>query len=169
MTRKFFLLIGLMLCVSTLWAQTVETTSVPDSAALLATPEIISEMSGRVDASGQPLFSISVDKRVYRLINQEKHRSGARRAATMRGFRVQVFSSNNQRTAKPEAIQMESKMLNAFPNISTYRFFQAPFWKVRMGDFRTKDEAEALCVSIIKAFPQLRGDVYAVPDDITAQ
>ncbi len=78
------------------------------------------------------------------------------------GFRVQVFSSNDQRTAKNSALDVERKVRAVFPYHSVYRTYSPPFWKVRMGDFRTNEEASAFRAELILVFPELRGDCYVV-------
>ena len=82
------------------------------------------------------------------------------------GYRVQVFSSNTQRTAKNEAYKIEKELRGAFPEYMVYVTYSAPFWKVRIGDFRTLDQAQELRSEIVKTFPALRSDTYAVRDHV---
>ena len=87
-------------------------------------------------------------------------------SSTMIGYRVQVFSSNEQITAKTEAYKIEKEMVDAFPNYRVYVSYIAPFWKVRIGDFRTMQEAQVLRNDISKSFPTLRNYTYTVRDQV---
>ena len=81
------------------------------------------------------------------------------------GFRVQIFSSNRQQTAKEEALSLEKKMTDAL-STAVYVTYISPFWKVRLGNFRTYEEANAFKVQLITQFPELQGDTYIVRDKI---
>ena len=50
------------------------------------------------------------------------------------GYRVQVFSDNNQRTAKSEARSKETKIKEAFPDLGTYIVYNSPFWRLKVGE-----------------------------------
>jgi hypothetical protein len=80
----------------------------------------------------------------------------------MEGFRIQIYSSSN-RNAKDESSKANQKFLDKFPDIRSYRLFAPPgYYKIRVGDFRTKTEATKLFLIISKEFP----DAYFVPDII---
>lgn len=81
------------------------------------------------------------------------------------GYRVQVYSSNDQRTAKNTSLSIEKKILNYFAAHNVYRTFSSPFWKVRVGDFRTMDDAQAFRDELIEAFPVLGKTMYVVKEN----
>ncbi|MGN0234884.1 MAG: SPOR domain-containing protein [Paludibacteraceae bacterium] len=81
------------------------------------------------------------------------------------GFRVQIFSSNRQQTAKEEALVLEKKMTEAL-SVAVYVTYIAPFWKVRLGNFRTYGEANDFKAQLVTQFPELQGDTYIVRDKI---
>lgn len=85
---------------------------------------------------------------------------------TARGFRVQVFSSNSSRTAKSDAFRIEKMIGSEFPETAVYVNYYSPFWKVRVGDFRTINEAQTFRNQIIEAFPTLRSETYIVKEEI---
>jgi hypothetical protein len=59
------------------------------------------------------------------------------------GFRVQIFfDSGNNARSKATAIRAEFIARN--PDVGAYLSFQEPYFKVRVGDFRTRIEAEKL-------------------------
>ena len=78
------------------------------------------------------------------------------------GYRVQVFSSNAQKTAKNEAYSIERKLRSAFPGYGVYRIYSSPFWKVRIGDFKNLEDAKAFRSELIKTFPELSRETYTV-------
>lgn len=81
------------------------------------------------------------------------------------GYRVQVFSSNAQRTAKDESLNIERRLRDAFPDYGVYRTYSSPFWKVRIGDFRTHIDAQNFREQIIKVFPDLSKETYTVREN----
>ncbi len=86
--------------------------------------------------------------------------------ATMNGYRVQVFSSNNQKTAKDKAFTLESELKEVFPEVSIYVSYTSPFWKVRMGDFTNMEAAQSFRRSLLEIFPELKSDAYTVRDQV---
>ena len=62
----------------------------------------------------------------------------------MRGFKIQAFSGNDQRTSKNEASRKQSQINNMFPEHETVLLFDSPFWRLRVGNFTTREEAEAV-------------------------
>ncbi|MDR0871868.1 MAG: SPOR domain-containing protein [Prevotellaceae bacterium] len=84
----------------------------------------------------------------------------------MSGYRVQVYSSNTARTAKTEAFDMEAVVKEKFDYVDTYITFTSPFWKVRVGDFRTQAEATSMLTLLKKEFPEVKNEFYVVKDNI---
>ena len=91
--------------------------------------------------------------------------NGKRELVEMDGYRVQVYSSNQQQTAKAEALELETK-LKEKDNQTVYVQYLPPFWKVRLGDFRSYDEAREYKKLFVEQYPELMGDTYIVRDKI---
>ena len=91
--------------------------------------------------------------------------NGTRELVEMDGYRVQVYSSNQQQTAKAEALELETKLKEKV-NQTVYVQYLPPFWKVRLGDFRSYDEAREYKSLFIQQYPELMGDTYIVRDKI---
>lgn len=87
-------------------------------------------------------------------------------AASRTGFRIQVFDDNNPRTAAAQAKQREQQVRTAFPHLRAYVSFNSPYWRVKVGDFRTRGEAEAAMEEIREVFPQYGAYLRIVPDKI---
>ncbi|MDD6642395.1 MAG: SPOR domain-containing protein [Bacteroidales bacterium] len=85
---------------------------------------------------------------------------------SMRGFRVQLFSSNNARTARDAAFKVEKTIREKLPHMAVYVTYASPFWRVRVGNCPTHDDAQRLRQYLIEQLPQLSTETYIVPDQI---
>ena len=110
-----------------------------------------------------PLVRVHQDSLIEALLKEKVY--GISEMIEIDGFRVQIFSSNRQQTAKEEALALEKKMTDAL-STAVYVTYISPFWKVRLGNFRTYEEANAFKVQLITQFPELQGDTYIVRDKI---
>lgn len=75
------------------------------------------------------------------------------------GYRIQIFSSSNN---KLEAVKAKSEFLRAFPEVKSYLVYQAPNYKVRVGDFLDRLEATKELLLIQEHFPNaylVKGEV----------
>ena len=91
--------------------------------------------------------------------------NGKRELVEVDGYRVQIYSSNQQQTAKAEALELETRLKDKI-NQMVYVQYLPPFWKVRLGDFRTYDEAKEYRKMFVQQYPELMGDTYIVRDKI---
>ncbi len=76
-----------------------------------------------------------------------------------KGFRVQVISTSN----RDEAFNLKAGMMSKFSQEKTYVLFQAPSFRVRVGNFLKKEDAEKFRKQIAKGFKQ---GIYVVEDII---
>ncbi|MDD2559359.1 MAG: SPOR domain-containing protein [Bacteroidales bacterium] len=86
------------------------------------------------------------DRRIVDLIGSKQIpgniiKYGDKTLLSMNGWRIQIFSGNNQATAKEEAFRKEAIIKAKLPELNTYVMYNAPFWRVRVGDFFTYEEA----------------------------
>lgn len=84
------------------------------------------------------------------------------------GYRVQVYADNNVRSAKSEARNRERAVSSAFPQHATYVSYASPYWRLRVGDFRSQYDAEKAAAEIRKTFPRYAREVRVVRDRINA-
>jgi len=77
------------------------------------------------------------------------------------GWRIQIFfdSGNN---SKSHAYSKKGTFMAMYPDMSVYLMFQSPYYKVRVGDFRTRVDAEGFKQKLLGAFP----DAFVVRDEI---
>ncbi|MBD5300541.1 MAG: SPOR domain-containing protein [Bacteroides sp.] len=84
----------------------------------------------------------------------------------MAGYRVQVFSDNNARTAKNEARSKQRVIASRFPHYQTYVMYTSPYWRLKVGDFKTQKEANAAAEELRKAFPSYSKEIRVVRDRV---
>lgn len=88
-------------------------------------------------------------------------------AGRLAGYRVHVFSDNNVRTAKAEAASKQRVISARFPQYQTYVRYTSPYWRLKVGDFRTQQEANAAAEELRKAFPAYSKEIRVVRDRIS--
>jgi hypothetical protein len=118
------------------------------------------------DNTGAGKFTIIQDPAIdtlisrYILINKNLSKNAGYNG--MEGFRIQIYASSN-RNAREESNKVRADFMSKFPDIISYWLYADPgYFKIRVGDFRTKTEATKLFLIISKEFP----DAYLVPDFI---
>jgi hypothetical protein len=77
------------------------------------------------------------------------------------GWRINIFfeSGNN---SKKMAIDAKAKFVQSYADVPCYVVSQEPYYKVRVGDYRTKMEAEKLLKELIPEYP----NAFVVEDEI---
>jgi hypothetical protein len=90
-------------------------------------------------------------------INKRSLVSGPHRAS---GFRIQAANTQN----RDEANAVKAELLRRFPDEKSYLLYQAPNFRVRIGNFLTQKDAFQLRKMISALYPQ-KG-IYIVPDII---
>ncbi|WP_243349562.1 SPOR domain-containing protein [Parabacteroides sp. FAFU027] len=119
------------------------------------------------DEIGKGKVKIYQDSRILNLIGKKKTGTIARTSFTVgKGFRVQIYSGNNQNVSKREAFQREATIKRDFSDIETYITFKSPFWRLRVGNFRSYEEAYETMRKIKEAYPHFGKETYIVKDDI---
>lgn len=84
--------------------------------------------------------------------------------ARVREYRIQVFMGNNQQQSKREAESKQAQIKNAYPEMRTSVSFQSPFWRLRVGSFRTREEAETMLQDMRKTFPSFGKEMTVVSE-----
>ncbi len=82
------------------------------------------------------------------------------------GFKIQVFSGNNQNVSRNEAERKQAMLRAEFPQHQAETTFVSPTWRLRVGNFLTRPEAEAVLEEMKKAFPTFGREMYVVSDII---
>ena len=114
--------------------------------------------STAVFAQAAGKIEIVQDSRISALVNKHQYIS---KEAKINGWRIQIFfdSGNN---SKSRAFAKKGLFVARHPETGSYLTFQSPNYKVRVGDFRTRLDAEGFRQLILADFP----DAFVVRDEI---
>jgi hypothetical protein len=82
------------------------------------------------------------------------------------GFRIQVFSGNNQRQSKDEAFDKERQINTIYPDLPTYVNYTAPFWRLRAGDFTSFEEAQSMKYKLSDTFPAFKQEINVFKEEV---
>ena len=147
MKRYLFVILFLAaLAASPLRAQNTEGEAVVDS--------LVYVRAASMDASlaGKDVFN-------YVTVHQSQAISDAMRGKVernkdkrMTGYRVRIFFDNKQNARAASEAAM-GRFESAYPGHGVYRSFASPYFKVTVGDFRTKSEALQMMRRIKADFP----------------
>lgn len=109
------------------------------------------------DSTGN--VQIIADARVDTLI--EKHIAINEYNPQIDGWRIQIFFEAGN-YSKRMAIEAKSEFVNKYSDIPAYVIFQQPYYKVRIGDYRIKMDAEKFLKKIERKYP----NAFVVRDEI---
>ena len=108
--------------------------------------------SNSVVVHKDPRIDLLVKKQIE--INEVTTRNSRRSA---QGYRIQVISTNN----RTKALEAKTKIYQRFPELKTYLMYQSPFFKLKVGNFLERQDAESYMHDIMQLFPS---GVYVVRD-----
>ncbi|HEX6180764.1 MAG TPA: SPOR domain-containing protein [Chitinophagaceae bacterium] len=101
-----------------------------------------------------PRVELLVKKQID--INEENTRDTRR---NMQGFRILVINSNDRN----KVFAAKAKIYQQYPELKTYLLYQPPFYKLKVGNFKTKEEAEDYRKDLVRQFPT---GLYVIRDII---
>lgn len=85
------------------------------------------------------------------------------------GYRIQVITDNNYQNARRNVEARQNSISAAFPNLRCYTTYKAPAWRLRVGDFHTRQEAKDMLDQIKQAFPRYAREMTIVQDRINIE
>ena len=94
-------------------------------------------MSGFAQKKGT--LRVHQDSRVERLMKRQRDVYAV--SNTMNGYRVQIFMEIGN-DAVNHAESVKHSFMRAFPEIPIYLSYEQPYYRLRVGDFRNRVEAE---------------------------
>ncbi len=83
-------------------------------------------------------------------------------------YRIQLFSSNNT-AAKSKAESLANEVKMAFPDMPAVVSYVSPFWRLRVGEFRTYEEANAMLPLIQNKFPDMARGMLIIRERVSVQ
>lgn len=110
--------------------------------------------TGSVVINKDPRIDMLIQKQID--INEETTRDTRRTAP---GYRIQVINSNDRN----KVFAVKAKIYQLYPELKPYLMYQPPFYKLKVGNFRTKEEAEEYRQELARQFP---AGLYVVKDVI---
>jgi hypothetical protein len=127
--------------------------------ALLISLVVIGSASAQSDSTGvvvhkDPRIDMLVKKQIE--YNEVTTRDSRR---FVQGYRILIMNTNDRN----KATDAKTKMYTEFPELRAYLQWQAPFFKLKVGDFKTRAEADEYLEDIKRVFPT---GVYVVRDII---
>ena len=114
------------------------------------------------DSNNTSSIIIHKDPRVDQLvkkqaqINEVATRDARRNVA---GYRLQVINTSDRNAA----ISAKTKIYQLYPELKAYLLYQAPYFRLRVGNFKDKEEAEDYRKSLSREFPN---SVFLVRDTV---
>ena len=123
-------------------------------ACCLISLKIFSQDTSSVVIHKDSRIDLLIEKQIQ--INEETSRA-ARRVG--KGFRLLVINTNK----RDEAVAAKTKVYTYFPELKSYLIYQSPFYKLKVGNFKDRKEAEEYLERLKKYFPQ---GVYIMSDTI---
>jgi len=107
---------------------------------------------GKVEVVKDPLIDTLIARR------PSLNKNNINGEETANGFRVQIFFGSSRQAA----YDAQAKFMNEYPEIHTYITYIEPNFKVRVGDFRTRLEAQKLETALGELFKSL----FIIPEKI---
>ena len=99
---------------------------------------------------------ITKDLRFDELVNKQKEENLVNQ--TMHGYRIQIYFGVNRQKASEIKLDFSSH----YPECAAYLSYQQPNFKIRIGDFLNRYEAQKFLQEIDGLFPSS----FIVPDDV---
>lgn len=99
----------------------------------------------------QGKVTINQDPQIERIFNLDILQSA--RQPGMHGFRIRIYFDLGQKSRK-QSEDAVGEFMQKYPGISVYRSYVSPYYKVSVGDFRTRDNALKLYHQLLKDYPR---------------
>jgi SPOR domain len=77
----------------------------------------------------------------------------------VQGFRIQVINTNDRN----KAMDAKTRIYQEFPELKAYLMWKAPFYKLKVGNFKDRKDADDYLLNIQRIFP---AGAYVVRDVI---
>jgi hypothetical protein len=106
-----------------------------------------------VSATSVQTVIVHKDPRVDVLIKKKAEvnkTSKKSKARTARGYRLLVINTNS----RDEAVAAKTKIYTYFPELKAYLSYQTPYFKLKAGNFQTREEAERYRKNMATFFPK---------------
>lgn len=86
--------------------------------------------------------------------------TGERRLRTY--WRVQVYSDSNGERSRQEGLRKRSAIARHFSEYPIELKWDSPYWQLRVGKFKNREDANAVADEIKKTFPSYSKEIHVV-------
>ena len=106
------------------------TTTTTPSSTTTSTTTTGTTTTGTITGTGTPTETVTTPT------------TGIRTRRTIDGYKVQAFAGGNTREDRKKAERTASSIRAQFPNVAVSAHFYSPRWVCRVGNYRTREEAQ---------------------------
>jgi hypothetical protein len=119
---------------------------------LISSSLFAQKKTGTIKVKGENIFLDSLIEKVKETNSIHK---------TIKGYRIQLFSG----TERNNANDVKTRFLKLYPEFNAYLLYNQPYYKIRIGDFRTRLDAEVAYNKIKSVFDEciIVSDNIALP------
>jgi len=121
----------------------------------------VGDTSHRTADSSAPVV-VEKDPRIDRLVRKQIEANDLATRESRRfvpGYRILVINSPDRQ----KVFAAKAKLYEQFPDWTSYLFYQSPNYKLKLGNFKTQEEAEDAMKQLSRLFPS---GLYVIPDTI---
>lgn len=107
-------------------------------------------------------ITINKDPRIDKLLDKNSKANEEVYLKTIRnmsGYRLQIINTND----RAKALSVKTQMMTEFPDEKIYLIYQSPYFKIQMGNFIKREDAEGLMNRVKKIYPT---GVFVVPSRV---
>lgn len=140
----------------------LNTTKAGQGKVVIYQDEAIKNMVGRPIASHNVASATASND--LQLSSTKEADTSAKTYIRARGYRIQVYSGNDQRRSKNEAQARRNEILSAYPNMDVSISYNSPVWKVKAGNFKTQEQAAAALNEMKSEFPAFGREMHVISD-----
>lgn len=83
-----------------------------------------------------------------------------------KGYKIQIFSGNDQKKSKDVAYSRKSLIQGSYPNLEVTITFNSPVWRARAGNFKTYEQASQALTELKATFPSFGKEMQIVESAI---
>lgn len=140
----------------------------PSAARLVMPKDIFEALAGEVPGQGR--IVIHQSEALRRLVGDVSNRYGAilsreGNTSLLQGYRIQFFSGNSAKS-RSEASARAALIRQLAPEYTCYISYQAPFWRLVVGDFLSMSQAREIRQRLIDLLPSWSKESYVVKDKV---
>lgn len=133
-------------------AQTTENISDTTNSVIFSKIETSKPEEGTIRIIQNPLITELINRHAQNNLDAESRISG---------WRVQIYNSTGRET-RADVTQIRNQFLSRHPELEAYIVYQPPIFRIRVGNFRTREDAYFYYKRLVRDYPS----AYLVRDQI---